>query len=306
MIEWNWKGVIGSADLFGGNVNTFICILVAFFFTLSAGCAEIYAHPHPQQAMPKITWYTGGKGKLDLKQLEAGKDPWIDLAGVTSGKTLIIKVTKSGGAPRSNPIPLDTNGSFNVRYLLKDGPGTYTVTLFGSDAPHALSYQGLGAFTMIVAEPLAPHDRTLELNPRIISFVNKVLGKTVGRGECWDLAQQALDANLADWSRPTSFGIPLNPAVDTIKAGDIIQFRSVILTEELPHGGRRVSTVGAPDHTAVIYNVVGKLHYTLAQQNVGGNRSVITEKMNLGTITGGHYQIYRPTALMIQKAIVAE
>ena len=273
-------------------------IRTVFFCILLAMCNPIYASP--QQSMPRVTWYTGGKEKLSLTQLVAGKVASLDLAGRTSGKTLIIKVAKNGGEPRSNPIPLDKNGSFNVRYLLKDGPGTYAVTLYGSDARNALNFQGLGSFSTIVEEPLAPRDKAPELNPRILSFVTSVLGKTVGRGECWDLAQQALDANLADWSRPTRFGILLNPSVDVIKAGDIIQFRSVTLVEQLPNG-RRMSTVGAPDHTSVIYKVLGKMNYTLAHQNVGGKRFVVTENMNLGNVTSGQYQIYRPTALMIQK-----
>jgi hypothetical protein len=127
------------------------------------------------------------------------------------------------------------------------------------------------------------------------------MGTTVGSGECWDLAQQALDMNLAEWSRPTSFGRPLNPETDEIKAGDIIQFRSVKITEHLPGGVTRWETLGTPDHTAIIYRVLGKKRYTLAHQNIGGKRSVMTSDINLAKVTGGKYRIYRPVALMIRQ-----
>ncbi len=60
-------------------------------------------------------------------------------------------------------------------------------------------------------------------------------------------------------------------------------------------------TFGAPDHTAVIYKVLGKKHYTLAHQNVRGNRSVTKGDINLNKVTCGKYWIYRPVALMIQQ-----
>jgi hypothetical protein len=139
----------------------------------------------------------------------------------------------------------------------------------------------------------------VELNDKIIDFVTKAMGTTVGRGECWDLAQQALDANLADWTRPLAFGRTLNPETDAIKAGDIIQFSNLKITERLPGGIIRQESLGAPDHTAVIYRVLGKKRYTLAHQNVRGERSVITSDINLTKVTGGAYWIYRPAALMI-------
>jgi hypothetical protein len=213
----------------------------------------------------------------------------------------MVTVTKDKVSTRTNPIPVATDGTFNVRYIIKDGPGTYTITLSGSNQSGSHNYQGLGFFTYTVTKLLPNNLLSLELNSKIIEYVNKVMGTTVGRGECWDLAQEALDLNLADWARPTAFGRPLNPESDEIKAGDIIQFRSVKITEHLPGGITKYETLGAPDHTAIVYNVLGKKHYTLAQQNVSGNRSVIKGDINLTKVTGGKYYIYRPVALMIQQ-----
>jgi len=247
-----------------------------------------------------IDWYTGGKAKLSLNPVPADMMSSIVLAGTTTEKTLVVKVAKKGGTARSNPVPLAADGSFNVRYLIKDGSGVYTVTLFGSTQKNALNYQGLGFFTHTVKESLPANLLDLELNDKVLAFVNATMGTRVGSGECWDLAQQALDINMADWVRPNSFGRLLNPEKDEIKAGDIIQFRSVKITEHLSGGGTRWETLGAPDHTAIIYKVTGKRHYTLAHQNVGGKRSVITSDANLANVTSGKIRIYRPEALMVK------
>lgn len=254
-----------------------------------------------QTGSAAITWYTGGETKLRLNPVPSGMSSSVVLAGTTTEKTLMVTVAKKGGGERSNPIPLAANGSFNVRYLIKDGIGTYTVTFHGSDRKNALNYQGLGFFILTVNEALPAGQLRLELNDKVIAFTNKVMGTSVGRGECWDLAQEALDMNLADWTRPTTFGLPLNPETDEIKAGDIIQFRSLKITEHLPGGGTRWETLGSPDHTAVVYKVLGKKRYTLAHQNVGGKRSVMKGSINLAQVTDGQYWIYRPVALMIRQ-----
>lgn len=253
-----------------------------------------------QTTTAAITWYTGGEARLKLAPVPADQASSIVLAGTTTDKTLVVKVAKKGGPEHSNTIPLTADGSFNVRYLMKDGAGTYTVTFYGSSQKNSLNYRGLGFFTLTVNKPLPANLLHLELNGEVLSFVDTVMGTTVGRGECWDLAQQALDENLADWTRPTSFGRQLNPETDEIKAGDIIQFRSVKTTEHLPGGGTRWETLGAPDHTAVIYRVLGKKRYTLAHQNIGGKRTVMTSDVNLANATGGKYRIYRPVAQMIR------
>jgi hypothetical protein len=250
-----------------------------------------------------ITWYTGGEAKLSLNPVPIDMSSNVVFVGTTTGKTLIVTVVKRGGKARINPIPLAADGSFNVRYLIKDGIGTYTVTFHGSEQKNSLNYQGLGFFTLTVKETLPANLFRIELNGKVLAFVNEVLGTSVGRGECWDLAQEALDMNLADWTRPTTFGLPLNPETDEIKAGDIIQFRTLKITEHLPDGGTRWETLGAPDHTAVIYKVLGKKRYTLAHQNVGGKRSVMKGNINLAKVTGGQYWIYRPVALMIRQEV---
>ena len=246
-----------------------------------------------------MTWYTGGEARLSLKPVPPDMSSTILFAGKTTVKVLMVTVEKDGGVARTNPVPLAADGSFNVRYLIKEGSGTYTVSYHGSEEKNSQSYEGLGFFTHTVKKALPADLQRLELNGKVIAYVDKVLGTSVGRGECWDLAQQALDLNLADWNRQTSFGLTLNPDTDKIKAGDIIQFRTVKITEHLPGGATQWETLGAPDHTAVIYKVLGNKHYTLAHQNIGGKRSVMKSNINLAHVTSGQYWIYRPVALMI-------
>src|SRR5258708_3808675 len=69
-------------------------------------------------------------------------------------------------------------------------------------------------------------------NQRIIDFVNTVMGKKVGRGECWDLAHDALNKNDAKWDGSLKFGKLVDPQKDTIYPGDVIQFQNVVLKYE--------------------------------------------------------------------------
>ena len=271
-------------------IPKYILMILSLVLTVSAhaGSAE-------------ITWYSGGNGKLTLNPIQVDHSSSVVLAGTTTQKTLIVTVAKNNGRKRTNHIPLAADGSFNVRYLIKDGIGAYTVTFSGSEKSGSLSYQGLGFFTHAVKKTLPSDLLRMEINDKVIGFVKSVMGVTVGRGECWDLAQQALDQNLADWIRPSIFGLPLNPETDEIKAGDIIQFRDLKITEHLPGGVTRWEALGAPDHTAVIYKVLGKKRYTLAHQNVRGIRSVLTGDINLTKVTAGKYWIYRPVAQMIRQ-----
>jgi hypothetical protein len=275
-----------------GRFQTILAFLIVVTFVVSVPA---------QNNTATINWYTGGDSKLSLAPISIDNSPIVVIAGTTSQKTLIVSVAKKKGSSRSNPIPVAADSSFNIRYLIKDGPGTYIITFSGSEHSGSLNYQGLGFFTHMVTKSLPANLLSLELNGTIIGYVNKVMGTKVGRGECWDLAQEALDQSLADWTRPVRFGRPLNPESDEIKAGDIIQFRSVKITEHLPGGATRYESLGSPDHTAIVYKVIGKKHYTVAHQNVRGNRNVITEEINLSKVTGGTYWIYRPVALMIQQ-----
>src|SRR5258706_3314819 len=67
------------------------------------------------------------------------------------------------------------------------------------------------------------HSDTLpELNQQILDFVNAHLKKKVGRGECWDLAAEALNQAGAKWNHKYNYGKHIDPDSTTVFPGDII------------------------------------------------------------------------------------
>ncbi len=148
-------------------------------------------------------------------------------------------------------------------------------------------------FLPISAITYAQQDTIPLLNKEIINFVDAKLKKQVGRGECWDLAAQALNAVNAKWDGQYTFGILIDPYKDQVYPGDIIQFEKVKLeytigdskyVEEIPH------------HTAVIYKVNEAGIYDLAEQNTSRcGRKVGFGNIDLSTVRKGKYYIYRPT-----------
>lgn len=122
---------------------------------------------------------------------------------------------------------------------------------------------------------------------KIIAYCDTNKGKKVGKGECWDLAKEALNAAGAIWTPPYEFGKELTKR-DFVLAGDIIQFEKVKIIypdnawKELPH------------HTAIIYKVISPGKYILAEQNTNGKRFVVFTEIDLSYIKKGKYTVYRP------------
>ncbi len=138
-----------------------------------------------------------------------------------------------------------------------------------------------------------------DLNRKVIKYVDSVMGTTVGRGECWDLAAGALEyagafLDRSDLSKIYIFGKELNPAKDTIYPGDIIQLENVLLETKTHNSIIRQSMA---NHTAIIYEVLGNLHYKIAHQNnsVSGNKVGISE-LDLNDMKKGKALFYRPVA----------
>jgi hypothetical protein len=70
---------------------------------------------------------------------------------------------------------------------------------------------------------LLPLETFPPTNIKIVEYVNTVIGKKVGRGECWDLANEALTYANARWEFPTKFGRPIDYKKEQVLAGDLIQ-----------------------------------------------------------------------------------
>lgn len=132
-----------------------------------------------------------------------------------------------------------------------------------------------------------------ELNKQILDYVKSVEGTKVDRGECWDLANQALIKIDADWDRQYVYGNLIDPKKDKVYPGDLIQFKNVKVryTE-----GNVTYTELMAHHTAIVYKVLGKGVFEIAHQNTEfSGRKVGISKLNINHIVKGKIYFYRPT-----------
>jgi hypothetical protein len=132
-----------------------------------------------------------------------------------------------------------------------------------------------------------------ELNQKVIDYVTSVIGQKVDRGECWDLANQALTRIDAKWDGEYVYGKELNPKKDKILPGDIIQFKDVNVKYR---AGNMITTETMTHHTAIVYRVISKDVFELAHQNTGfSGRTVGLSNLDLNTVQTGKMWFYRPT-----------
>lgn len=122
---------------------------------------------------------------------------------------------------------------------------------------------------------------------KILAFCDANKSKKVGKGECWDLAKEALNNAGATWTPPYVFGKELGKK-DIVLPGDIIQFEKVRI--EYPDGAWK----DIPHHTAIIYKVAGTNKFTIAEQNANGKRFVQFSEIDLSYLKKGKYTIFRP------------
>lgn len=135
-------------------------------------------------------------------------------------------------------------------------------------------------------------DTVPELNKQIIAFVKGSLNKKIGRGECWDLAAQALNKVGADWDKNYVFGKEVAYKTECVYPGDIIQFegieieykkKDIFYREQLEH------------HTAVIYRVKDRGNFVVAEQNTNTlGKKVGLNDLELKNILKGSFKIFRP------------
>jgi hypothetical protein len=258
------------------------------------------AEGQPQRSAA-VYFYADAAGTFTLSPPPANTGYYLSLSGTFTQHELLLKVQKkkSALAPRQASYRMSGRTEFNIKYVLKEGIGDYNVLIFGRKSANTEKYSGLCNFSISSNGTIPERSDMLYINDKVLAFVGSVMGKTVNSGECWDLAQEALDNAGADWVRPLNFGTLLAPVSDEIRPGDIIQFRSVRLTFKIPGGITKFEKLGNPDHTAIIYGVEGKKIYKLAHQNSDGRRYVVTTVIDLNCLTEGKYWIYRPVAGII-------
>ncbi len=272
----------------------FIIINLSIFFIIQVLYGQEYAS---EQA--KINYFTGGKNTFKLQPIEKNVDYKIRLKGSSKYKNLWFQISRI--SPKNQIIKkrdikliLNKESQFDYYYYLKDKPGDYKIMVLGNNSLSE-RYTGLCSFTVVsLANPPKKFSELL-INDKVLKYVDKVMGKKVGRGECWDLAQEILDHYSADWIRTLEFGVRLDPEKDKILPGDIVQMRTVKLQY-----GRTTEYFGRPQHTAIIYKVAAKGDYILAHQNVAGKRYVLKSKFNLKHLKSGSVQFFRPIAGLIK------
>ena len=80
-----------------------------------------------------------------------------------------------------------------------------------------------------ISKKIVSCDSTPVLNKQIVDFVKTKIGKKVGKGECWDVAAEALNTVGAKWDGNYKFGNEVNYKKDCVFPGDIMQFEGVTL-----------------------------------------------------------------------------
>lgn len=134
--------------------------------------------------------------------------------------------------------------------------------------------------------PRTPSGPISQLQREIVNFAADNIGRKVGRGECWDLADQAMRAAGAEPPKGYTYGnqIPLSE----IQPGDILQFTSARFDEP-----GYWTIMGMPNHTAVVH-AVGDTRTFILQQNFDGKRYVTTYDLNINNLTSGKLEAWRP------------
>jgi len=134
------------------------------------------------------------------------------------------------------------------------------------------------------------------LNQKIIDYVKTTIGTRVNRGECWDLAYEALTRNEAIWDWEYEYGEKVDPKKDSIFPGDLVQFENVEMKYQK---GNMIITETMDHHTAIVYRVIDAENkiFELAHQNTEfSGRKVGLSEFNLNQVTRGMVLFYRPVA----------
>jgi hypothetical protein len=151
-----------------------------------------------------------------------------------------------------------------------------------------------GVLAALVALARAPAEAAETINRKVVQFARAHIGRQVGDGECWALADRALQA--ADGHRPGTRGYPTYVFGKQIsrlalQPGDIIQFEGVRFKHYGPNGSW--SSNEFPHHTAVVADVRGT-RITLLHQNVSGKRTVQTGVIDMADFRRGTLRYFRP------------
>ena len=151
------------------------------------------------------------------------------------------------------------------------------------------------------------------LGPQVLSFARNNIGRKVGDGECFALADQALRGagaataeNFCRVGRNTNYiwsSQTVTPSA--AQPGDILQFRNFVFDRRTDHPGGSYETAGAqsrPHHTAVVVSARtegGIVFLTILEQNVAiggtGNQPGKSVRQNEIPTSTGNFRSGRDT-----------
>lgn len=132
----------------------------------------------------------------------------------------------------------------------------------------------------------AEKKRIAEIPAKMEAYCRGQMGKQVGNGECWTLADEAFKAcglkrpggDLRVWGRLVDW------KKEELLPGDIVEYRSA----KFDNG----SSTG-PEHTSVVIKG-GKRGIMIAEQNWSGNKTVRETGFDPKGLNSGEIMIYRP------------
>ena len=145
----------------------------------------------------------------------------------------------------------------------------------------------------------------MTIGQQVAQFARSHMNQKVGRrGECFDLADQALRAagaaSAADYGQVTAnadYQWGLSVMLSSVRPGDIVQFRNYRVEIDNEQG-EGFETRGNPNHTAIVASVGENGVIEVFEQNVYGVRRVKRNTLYFesgnGITVSGRFTFYRP------------
>ncbi len=133
------------------------------------------------------------------------------------------------------------------------------------------------------------------LNPKVLQWASGQVGKQIGAGECWDLANKALlqagagtSSDFGSMDADADYVWGDEVALKDALPGDILQYRDYEMTTTTttdvtfadgtgwsdvddPH----TETIGHPHHTSILSKNPGTGGITVLEQNYKGNKEAV-------------------------------
>ena len=129
--------------------------------------------------------------------------------------------------------------------------------------------------------------RAAEIPAKLVGWVRSQMGRQVGNGECWTLADEAFKA--CGLKRPGKdmrvWGRLIDPKKEKPQPGDIAEFRSAKFKDGSWTG---------PEHTAVVTRGPKSGRLLLAEQNWSGRKTVREREFDPEGLIKGELLFYRP------------